>query len=276
MYKVGYLGPKYTFTEKAALRYLDTKSGEAFECSSIEEIFSKIDDGLLDEGVVPVENSTEGSVTTVLDLLAGPFNFAVRGEIILPVNQCLMARSGVRLSQVEKVISHPQALAQCRELLRRELPGVVLEECSSTAAAAVLVASSDYPWAAVGSREAALANGLEIVISVANDYPDNATRFWIVGREEMEPLDIECKTSIIFGLNDQPGALYVVLKEFAERGINLTRIESRPAKKRLGDYLFFVDFIGNKNRPEVQDLLQKIREITQVMKFLGSYQEIRK
>lgn len=272
MYKIGYLGPKGTFSEEAACRYMDGRAGEMVDCSSLEEVFTGVADGRLDEGVVPVENSIEGAVGAVLDLLAGPFDLAVRGEVFLPVCQSLMTRRGVRPELVKRVFSHPQALAQCRDFLRRELPAALLTECSSTAAAARRVAAGRQPWAALGPARAAVEYGLQVVVPVANDYQDNVTRFWVVGKEWLGcPLEQGCKTSLVFGLGDRPGALHGILREFAVRGINLTRIESRPAKKNLGDYLFFIDLMGGQDRPEVQEALREVAAITMGIKVLGSY-----
>jgi len=251
---------------------LSGRDGELIECSTIEAVFSGVHNGTFDEGVVPVENSTEGAVGVVLDLMASRFDLAVRGEVILPVHQCLMARPGVRLEKVERVISHPQALAQCREFLGRHLPGAAQEESPSTAAAASRVAASSRPWAALGCARSAVEYGLEVLVPVANDCPGNVTRFWIIGREQLAcQVGPGCKTSIIFGVHDRPGALYAILREFALRGINLTRIESRPAKKRLGDYLFFIDFTGCQDDPEVRKTLERVAAKTVNLKILGSY-----
>lgn len=272
MHRIGYLGPKGTFSEEAACRYMDGREGEMVDCPSLEEIFTRVAGGSLDEGVVPVENSTEGAVGAVLDLLAGPFDLAVRGEVFLPVCQSLMTRPGIKPEQVERIFSHSQALAQCRNFLCREFPAASLTECSSTAAAARRVAASNRPWAALGPVRAAAEYGLHVVVPAANDYPDNVTRFWVVGREQLSSsLENGYKTSLIFGVGDRPGALYAVLREFAIREINLTRIESRPAKKNLGDYLFFIDLIGGQGQPEVQEALREVANITLGLKVLGSY-----
>lgn len=271
MHSVGYLGPRGTFSEDAAGAYLGNRDGILIECATIEDVLSGIAAGNFDEGVVPVENSTEGAVNVVLDLLAGSFDLVVRKEIILPVRQALMSRRENTLEQIERVLSHPQALAQCRVLIRRLLPGAVLEECHSTAAAADRVAASSRPWAVLGHARAC-EYGLRILIPVANDCPDNVTRFWILGREKAPcTAGAGCKTSLIFEVGDRPGALYEILREFALRGINLTRIESRPARKRLGDYLFFLDFTGSLEQPEVQEALEQVTALTKKMKILGSY-----
>jgi prephenate dehydratase len=185
-----------------------------------------------------------------------------------------MARPGVRLDQAELVLSHPQALAQCRSFLQQKLPCVRQVECLSTAAAAGQVAGEERPWVALAPRAAAAEYGLAVLVTEANDYPDSVTRFWVVGREPLSCNGACAKTSIVFSIKDRPGALYHILGEFARRGLNLTRIESRPAKKRLGDYLFFIDFMGHICRREVQDALAGVGFRTIFLKVLGSYQSL--
>ncbi|MGI5867366.1 MAG: prephenate dehydratase [Syntrophaceticus schinkii] len=271
VYCLGYLGPRGTFSEVAAHRYCERKKCELVEYSSLEDILRGVASGMLEEGIVPVENSTEGSVGIVFDLLAGPYDLAVRGELLVPVVHSLLVRPGVALREIEKVLSHPQALAQCRGFLHKELPAAKWQECSSTAAAAVLVAGSKQPWAALAPAAAADVYGLEVLIQEANDCPDNMTRFWVIGREQLPCTAEVCKTSLVFSVCDRPGALYLVLREFALRDINLTRIESRPAKRRLGEYIFFLDFIGSTIDPAIQNLLSDLKEITTGLKVLGSW-----
>jgi prephenate dehydratase len=274
VYRIGYLGPRGTFSEQAARLYLDGREGESEACDSLEQVLSKVASGELDEGVVPVENSSEGAVGVTLDLLALHYDLAVRFELVLPVSHCLMAKPGVKMNQVEAVLSHPQALAQCRSFLQRKLPGVGQIECPSTVAAAGRVAGEERPWVAMAPLAAAAEYGLEVLVPEANDYPGSVTRFWVVGREPLSSPGAGAKTSIVFGIKDRPGALYHILGEFARRGLNLTRIESRPAKKRLGDYLFFIDFMGPTCRREVQDALEGVGFRTLFLKVLGSYQSI--
>jgi len=272
--KIGYLGPRGSFSEEAAYLYKGKRELEMIACPSLEEIFAGVAERKLEEGVVPVENSTGGAVGAVLDLLAGPYDLAVRGEIFLPVCQCLLTRPGVKLEQVEKVFSHPQALAQCRKFLHRKLPAALLTDCPSTAAAAMTVAASTLPWAALGPARAVAQYGLQVVIPAANDYPNNATRFWVVGREPLSDSmehGCNCKTSLILSIEDRPGALYHILGEFALRNINLTRIESRPAKKNLGDYLFFIDLAGGQGQPQVRKALRETASMALCLKILGSY-----
>jgi prephenate dehydratase len=274
VYRIGYLGPRGTFSEQAARLYLDGREGESEACDSLEQVLGRVASGELDEGVVPVENSSEGAVGVTLDLLALHYDLAVRGELVLPVSHCLMAKPGVKMDQVEAVMSHPQALAQCRAFLQQKLPCARQIECPSTVAAAGRVAGEERPWGALAPLAATAEYGLVVLAPEANDYPGSVTRFWVVGREPLSNPGAGAKTSIVFSIKDRPGALYHILGEFARRGLNLTRIESRPAKKRLGDYLFFIDFIGPTCLREVQDALAGVGFRTLFLKVLGSYQSL--
>lgn len=273
-YRIGYLGPRGTFSERAARLFLDGREGERSACDSLEEVLGKVAAGDLDEGIVPVENSSEGAVGATLDLLALHYDLVVRGELVLPVSHCLMARPGVRMAQVERVLSHPQVLAQCRKYLQQKLSRALPVECPSTAAAAARVADCNNPWAALGPADAADNYGLAVLDLDVNDCPENSTRFWVIGREPLASPGAGAKTSIVFSIKDRSGALYHILGEFARRGLNLTRIESRPAKKKLGDYLFFIDFMGHTSLPQVQDALAGVGFRTLFLKVLGSYQSL--
>jgi prephenate dehydratase len=274
--KIGYLGPPGTYSEIAARRYREgfgESSGkmELVPLSSLEEIFSGVEGGRLDEGVIPLENSTEGSVNQTMDLLAHRFHgVKIRGEVILPVFLNLLARPGVSLGEISCVLSHPQAVAQCRLFLGRFLPAAELRETASTAEAAALVAASPAPWAAVGTAAVARTYGLAVLAERINDCPDNATRFIVIGREEAPP-GPGCKTSLLFSVEDRPGTLYAVLAEFAKRNINLTRIESRPKKNRLGEYLFFLDFAGHRLEKPAGEALAAVSGLVVDLRVLGSY-----
>ncbi|MHB8986502.1 MAG: prephenate dehydratase [Eubacteriales bacterium] len=269
--KVGYLGPPGTFSEEAACRYLELSGGgEAIPCRSLKEIAEVVAKGRLDEGVVPLENSYEGSVNLTLDLLAGGDGLQIRGEVIVPVCCNLLARPGIEAKELTCITSHPQPLGQCREFIEKNFPGVVTRDASSTSEAARLVAESPEPWGAIGAARAAGAYGLAVLAAEINDRGDNATRFVVLGRED-RPVQDNCKTSIVVSATDRPGALYRILKEFALHNINLTRIESRPAKRKLGEYLFFIDFQGSRRDPEVTDALKEVQEQAASFKNLGSY-----
>lgn len=272
--RVGCLGPEGTFSEEAALFYLSRTSGKLVYRPTLESIFSGITSGILDEGVVPVENSTEGAVGVVMDLLARPFEGEIKAEILLSVEQCILVRPGVNLSSIEKILSHPHALAQCREFLCEKMPDVKIVECASTAEAAERVACSLLPWAVVGSERLAEKCGLEVLVRGVNGGCENITRFFVIGRNGMDAAvspRLPCKTSIILSIKDRPGALYKILEKFAKREINLTRIESRPTKKRLGDYLFFIDLEGGPSLPEVREALEEVKQLCVSFRILGTY-----
>lgn len=268
--KIGYLGPAGTFSEEAVLRYLDGGKGVPVPCRSLVEIFDAVSRGELEEGVVPLENSCEGPVSLTMDLLADYYRVKVRGEIILPICNNLLVKPGTAGSELAGIISHPQPLAQCRDFIRKRFPGVTLIESSSTAEAARRVAEMSEPWGAIGNERAAGAYGLVVLERNIHDLSGNMTRFIVLGGEEGQPGE-QAKTSIIVSVTDRPGALYHILKEFALRNVNLTRIESRPAKKRLGDYLFFIDMRGHSGEAAVSAALEAVARQAADFKNLGSY-----
>ncbi|MEW5954787.1 MAG: prephenate dehydratase [Bacillota bacterium] len=269
--RIGYLGPAGTFSEEAAARRAKS-GGETMPCSSLEAVFAGLAGGRLDEGVIPVENSIEGGVGAALDLLATSEDLSITGEILLPVEQALLALPGSGIRQIRQVLSHPQALAQCRGYLNSVLPGAETLETSSTAEAARLVAASDGSRAAVGPIRAAALYGLKVLATGINDCRENVTRFLVVSGETDPAVSPGmAKTSIVIWIADRPGALHDILREFTLAGLNLTRIESRPAKKRLGDYLFFIDFIGHRSDPVVQRALDNITRQSLRLKVLGSF-----
>jgi prephenate dehydratase len=285
MLNIGYLGPAGTFSELAARYYIEEKIKKEMSenkhheeavltpFSSLQKVLLAVEKGIVTAGIVPLENSVEGAVNQTLDLLAHNFfKIYFQKEIILAVIHHLLVRPGTKPSSLKQIISHPQALAQCRNYIEQNFPDVETIETSSTTSAAALVAGSHEPWAAIGTTLAAENNGLQILASNINDYPDNATRFIVVGLEDNEQVP-GCKTSVIVTIKDRPGALYSILAEFARRNINLTRIESRPAKRKLGDYLFFIDFLGHRLDKNVHEALDEIIKHTLSLRILGSYPE---
>lgn len=269
--KIGYLGPSGTFTEEALLKYTGNDCSERVACATINAVFRGVADGSLDLGLVPMENSTEGSVHLTLDLLAGDYDLKISGEIIMPISHHLIARAGTPVGQVTRVLSHPQALAQCRNYIEKNLPGIEAVPVTSTAEAVRTIANSQEPWAAVGNARAAEIHGLSVIASNLQDCRENRTRFVVVGREDLPPAEGAFKTSILFTITDRPGGLYEILKEFALRNINLTRIESRPAKRNLGDYVFFVDLAGRREEPDVRECLEAVGKQAATFRILGSY-----
>ncbi len=263
---VAYLGPQATFTHQAALQQFGAAAGYR-PARSIGEIFDDVERARAPFGVVPVENSTEGAVNMTLDRLTVS-DALICGELRLEITQHLLSRAG-ELGEIKRVISHPQALAQCRGWLAEHLPDVPTEEMLSTAAAAEL-AASDATVAAIASELAARLYGVPVLRARIEDNPHNSTRFLVVGRRPIGPTGRD-KTSICFAMKNEPGALYRILEPLARAGINLTKIESRPAKQGPWEYVIFVDLEGHRETPEVASVLSEIGERTLFLKILGSY-----
>lgn len=270
MKKVGYLGPSGTFTEAAAIKYAGNLPVDLICCQSMSQIVAAVERGQLDEGVVPLENSIEGAVNQILDLVAQSSGIKFRGEVIMNIRHNLLVRPGTSISGITKVLSHPQALAQCREYLSLNLPEIETADTSSTARAASIVAGSGEPWAAIGTHLAARDYGLEMAAADIQDSSDNATRFIILSRGDAGPAP-GSRTSLIVIARDRPGALYGILREFTLREINLTRIESRPVKKRLGQYMFFIDLEGHRDDCGVDEAIKAISGKAEYLRILGSY-----
>jgi prephenate dehydratase len=234
-----------------------------------------VQNGAVDRAVVPIENSLEGSVTTTLDTLAGEADrVRIVAEVIRPISHSLIARPGVALDDLVRVVSHPQALAQCREFLRERVPSARTESTGSTAEAVRLVASSDEPLAALGTALAAELYGCAVLAEAVEDRADNLTRFVWLGADGAPPHGGQAdKTSIVFwGFNDEsPGALVNVLRELSDREINLTRIESRPRRVGLGHYMFFADLEGGAEEPRIAEALAALRARVEELRVLGSY-----
>ncbi len=282
--KVGYLGPEGTFSEEASILYAKKlKNVELIPYSTIHDLLVAVDYGKVNEGITPIENSIEGTVGVVSDMLVRDVNLKIREEVVLPVYHYLITRKGVRLKDVTDIISHPQALDQCKGWLRKNLPKAQLHLSYSTADAVRQVAlgkETELPvlgtgrkrvFAAIGPKASAKLYGLRIVAEKINDYKDNLTRFIVVSKRD-HPRTGDDKTSIVFSLaKDRPGGLYNVLGEFAIRYINLTKIESRPSKRALGDYYFFVDMQGHRIDKAVKEALDDIKRKAPFMKILGSY-----
>lgn len=273
--RVAFLGPAGTFAEEA-LRVTAPPGAKVEEIPypSVYETVMAVQQGEVERAVVPIENSLEGSVTATLDALAGEADgVRIAAEVVRPIEHCLVARPGLGLDEVRRVISHPQAIAQCAEFLRDRLPDAETASAPSTADAVRTAAATSEPWAALGPRLAAELYGAAILAEKVEDSSDNSTRFvWLA--PEGAPADAPpSKTSIVFwGFNDQsPGALVRVLGELAEREVNLTKIESRPRRVRLGHYMFFADLEGAVDEPRVRDALDALGERVQTLKVLGSY-----
>ncbi len=249
---IGYLGPPGTFSEEALIAWIGADQAACERAyPSIEDCFDAVASGEVHEALVPIENAIEGGVSQTLDqLIAHGGGIVIRGEVIHPIHHHLIGAPGSRPDGVTRVISHPHATAQCARWLRAELAGVPVEPALSTADAVRTAVGGASGAAAVGNRRAAEIYGGEILAEDIMDAADNRTRFAVIGSEEIVSTAAgPWTTSIICGIaRDRPGALLSILQEFALRAINLTRLESRPARTGLGRYVFFIDAEGNRNR----------------------------
>lgn len=272
--RLAYLGPPGTFSEEAARQYRGRKGTRGVRLvpvKSLQELLLGVDVGRYELGIVPVENSIEGPVVLTLDTLVHDVALQIVAEEVLLVRHHLLARPGVDLGEIEQVLSHPQALGQCRRTLSRQLPRAEFGAASSTAEAARRVAATEAPWAAIGTSLAAELYGLHILLEGIEDEAGNSTRFLVVSKEPADRTGFD-KTSAVFAFGeDRPGNLYAALREFAERGINLTKLESRPAKRQLGDYIFFIDMEGHKEDPDVSEALAGLQRVCSFVRVLGSY-----
>lgn len=273
--KIAYLGPAGTFTEDALGEAIPAGGYEPLRMPTIHDAILAVERGEADRALVPIENSLEGSVRNTLDTLAFEVGaVTIVGEHDYRVRVHLIAREGIGVEDVAAVLSHPQPLSQCARFLRETLPEVELRSVSSTAAAVRMVSESARPWAALGARAAAALYGCELLLEGVEDSDDNVTRFVWIAPEGTEPIgDGPWKTSLVFSElgADHPGALVDALSEFSTRGINLTRIESRPLRQGLGRYMFFCDLEGKETDPAVAEALEQVRAKAESVRILGSY-----
>jgi prephenate dehydratase len=266
-YRIGVLGPQGTYSEKAALLWSKGMAGATlvyfpdFDC-----VLDSVRMGRVEAGIVPVENSLEGAVTAVMDLLLR-LDVVIVGEVNLSIRHCLV---GQGQGEIKVILSHPQALAQCRQYLHEHYPEAEIRTTGSTSHAARL--AQEFPeMAAIAGQDTAERYGLKILAREIQDARDNITRFIVVGTEGVGASGRD-KTSLVIYLDrDRPGALYSILEEFARRNINLTRIESRPSRKGLGDYYFYIDLEGHIHDREVGEAVAAARAKAAMVKVLGSY-----
>lgn len=273
--RVGYLGPRGTFSEEASLRYFAGLEVEWRLYPSILDVLDAVQDQQIDCGVVPIENSIEGSVNMTLDALAQDPDLFVEAELVLPIEQNLLVNEGTTLENIREIWSHPQALAQCRNFIREM--GLQVRTWDSTATAAMELASSGrMDIGAIGNAWAAKNFGLKILQSNLQDTSENHTRFVVVGRGEKTLSDAD-KTMFLVTLNEErAGALGHVLNVFAALDLNLTRIESRPTRKRLGTYQFFIDVDAGMQNDELQKAVSVIGTFGHQVRILGSYRKNKK
>jgi len=263
---VNYLGPPGTHTHLASLKQFGSSVRTVPE-EGLQDVFEAVEREKVNFGVVPVENSIEGAVDRTLDLLID-FDGRIYGEVYLRVSHDLLSKTG-KAEEIQKIYSHPQALGQCREWLRKNFPHVPLIETVSTAKAAELT-GEDSTVAAIATSLAASLYGLKVIASQIEDYLQNYTRFLVLSRKTCGRTGKD-KTSLLFSIPHVPGSLYRVLQILSERRINLTKIESRPMKGKSWEYLFFVDFEGHVEDPVIDDTVKELKKNVLFMKDLGSY-----
>lgn len=264
--KVGYLGPEGTFSQQAVHKHFG-HSAKGLPLANIEEVFDEVASGTADFGVVPVENSGQGTIQSTLDLfLTSPLKIC--GEVELRVHQYLLSRTG-RIEDVERVYSHGLSLAQCKSWLRQHLPKVEKQAVVSNADAARRARNADDA-AAIAGENAAHVYGLRVVAGPIEDRDDNTTRFLVLGRAAFPPSGHD-RTSLMVFIRDQPGALYKILEPLARSGISMNRIESRPAHGALWQYAFFIDVAGHADESPLKDALDEIDEFAGDVRVLGSY-----
>ena len=267
--RLAFLGPAGTHTEQACLTY-DVEASRV-PCASISAVAAAVDSERADEGVVPIENSLGGSVPDTLDLLIHESTLSIRNELILPIKHFLVAAVGTDAGDIKVIYSHPQALVQCRAFLAKRYQDVELVASMSTSAAVEQMLKRAADSAAIATERAGAIYGAKVLARGIEDSPNNMTRFVVLAHTDHPPTG-EDKTSACFSFDeDSPGILHAVLGEFAERGINLTKIESRPTKQYLGSYIFLVDLEGHREDSIVQEALSRVKGQVSNLKVFGSY-----
>ncbi len=272
MKSISYLGPEGSYCEQAALTNYSNE--KLFPMPTIPAVIESVQDDITDMGVVPIENSIEGSVTFTLDSLIHDFNVNINGEIMLNISHSLITNKINTLNNINKIYSHPQALAQCRIYLSEKLPQSDLIPSSSTSAALSDLSNDPENSAAIAHARNAKKHGLNIIEENIQDELNNITRFAILSKNKTNPTQND-KTSFCFDFkdSDKPGQLIDVMRQFSDNNINITKIESRPSKKQLGKYIFWMDIDGHSNDNNLNIIFGKIKKITNTLKIIGSYQK---
>ncbi len=272
MTSIAYLGPAGTFSEEAAIAYTANRAAaRLLPLSSIPAVVTAIETGAATVGVLPIENLLEGSVTFTLDLLIHETGLQIAGEIVIPIRQYLVARDGLSLPDAKVLHAHPQSLGQCRKFIERCLPGIATVASLSNSAAPAEALADERPAVAISTLRAAELTGAKILARDIADTPGNVTRFIVLAQEDAPPTGDD-KTSFCFGfLEDRAGTLVAALQELAVEQINMTKLESRPSKAVLGQYIFLVDVNGHRTEAPVARALERIRARTGMLKLFGSY-----
>ena len=270
---IGYLGPEGSFTHQALSKFLSkiNKREDISSFQTISQVIDSINSGKIQSGIVPIENSIEGSVGETLDqLIRASQKVTINHEVIIPIEHCLITKTK-QLTEVKKVIAHTQALSQCQSYLKRFLPDAVLEPTTSNSLAVKVVSESNNGLAAIGPKMAAEIYKVPVFEAGINDEKENFTRFVLVGTETMSPTGKD-KTTIAFGVPyDKPGTLVGVLNSFSKEKVNLSRIESRPSRKALGEYIFYVDLEAHREEPSLKRALSEVASEFSFYRWLGSY-----
>lgn len=268
---ITYFGPEGTFTEEALLSQPDLAAMPRTPQRSVPDVIASVERGDFAVGVVPIENMIEGSVSVTLDTLAFESELLIQREVDLPISLSFCTRPGVALADIKAVLSFPIAAAQCRVWLAEKVPHAGFQAANSTADAAREVARSKRPLGAICNPLAAKRYSLRVAARDIEDHPENQTRFVVVGRGVPAPTGHDKTSIVVFQRADRPGSLLGILQEFAARSINLAKLESRPTKKSLGDYCFFIDLDGHISDELIADALRTVAAKQAQVKFLGSY-----
>lgn len=267
--QIGYLGPKGTYTEKAALIYC--KDGETIAYSTINDVVAAVDKGEIGVGIVPIENSIEGTVNSTMDMIIFDSDIKILAEIVVPIEHNFLVSKNYAGQKITRVLSHPQALGQCRKFLNEYYRDSEQVAVSSTAEAARLTALSTEAWAAIGNSLCAQLYDMKAIHVGVQDNKTNETRFIVISKTANSDYRQKCKTSIAFSTINEPGALFKILNILALWDINMTKILSRPMKDSIGEYVFFVEVEGNMDNQDMQNAMQMIQRKTSFYKLYGSY-----
>jgi chorismate mutase/prephenate dehydratase len=264
---VAYLGPPASYTHQASLKYFGSSSRH-LSMSTVREVFRCVERKEATYGVVPIENSTEGMVNYTLDTLVET-DLKINGEVVLPIHHCLLSRAS-GIEQIRTVYAHPQSLAQCRGFLSHYLPHVPTVETTSNTRAVELALHEELQSAAIAGEMASDVYNVPILRRHIEDHQDNQTRFLVIGETMPDPTPQD-QTSLMVSIIDRIGALSAILALIAIHNVNLTRLESRPSKKKAWDYIFFMDLAGHQKEENIQNLLKKLQDLCPYVKLLGSY-----